>query len=201
MVEHGQILGTQPFGALLTKLAQESDTIVEIGAMYGKGSTLCLYAGMIGNKHPKLLALESDRDRWEALSKRFHFIPEIIPIYGAIVRPDQFKPFDPVDSAVQHRENYDEDIRNADKAPMVLDIIPAHIDLLLLDGGDWSSDAEFDLLWQRCNIIALDDTNASKSRKNHNNRDKLIHAGWQTIGDDLNDRNGWFIASATGGSC
>lgn len=43
----GQILPGSKFGDLLTELAKDAETIVEVGTWYGEGSTLCLYRGLI----------------------------------------------------------------------------------------------------------------------------------------------------------
>jgi hypothetical protein len=77
------------------------------------------------------------------------------------------------------------------KAPYVLKVIPQRIDLLLLDGGEFSSFVEFRLLEKRISKwLVLDDINLRKNKKAHDflGRDeywKLVAAG--------QDRHGWAV--------
>jgi hypothetical protein len=73
----------------------------------------------------------------------------------------------------------------------VLDIIPITIDLLILDGGEFSSLSEYNKLKDRTKYIILDDTNTIKNNKvadiiRKNNDYKIIA--------DSNSRNGYLIA-------
>lgn len=75
----------------------------------------------------------------------------------------------------------------------VLDQLPERIDLLLLDGDDLSTDAEWDALKDRTSVVALDDT---RERKNRRQRDLLSRdPDWRFLVDILHERNGWMIAA------
>lgn len=51
-------------------------------------------------------------------------------------------------------------------ASEAVDQLPSKIDLILFDGGDLTTDLEFDLLYSRCRgFIALDDINERKNRR------------------------------------
>lgn len=75
----------------------------------------------------------------------------------------------------------------------VLDKLPSRIDLLLLDGHDETTDAEFDALASRATIIVLDDT---KTRKNARQRGLILEnpSRFSLIADYPDDRNGWLAA-------
>jgi hypothetical protein len=75
----------------------------------------------------------------------------------------------------------------------VLDNLPSKIDLLLLDGADDTTDAEFDALANRATIIVLDDT---KTRKNARQRDFILKnsSRFSLVADYPDDRNGWLCA-------
>jgi methyltransferase family protein len=75
----------------------------------------------------------------------------------------------------------------------VLDQLPDRIDLLLLDGDDWTSFAECGALHSRCKWIALDDTN---EMKNKNTRESLMAEGWIVLHDEPRDRHGWTVFEA-----
>ena len=70
-------------------------------------------------------------------------------------------------------------------------LLPSVIDLILFDGSDEETDAEFDYISPFCRVIALDDTN---ERKNRRQRQTLIDTGWHILADYPHERHGWFIA-------
>ena len=77
------------------------------------------------------------------------------------------------------------------EVPNVLDQIPAKIDFLILDGGEFSTTAELDKLIDRSNYIFLDDT---IMRKNRENRMRLINSLEFIMLDDYPaDRHGWSL--------
>lgn len=77
-----------------------------------------------------------------------------------------------------------------DRTVDVLDELPKKIDLLLLDGGDESTDEEFDLLYSRCsNFIILDDINDRKNRRQF----AALKILKPLIRECHYDRNGWAI--------
>lgn len=158
----GQILPGTHFGELLTALAIMSKTIVEIGTWRGGGSTQCFVNGLI---HPdqRFYAIEADHAMLtEAMSR--HKDPRITWLLGTV---------SPMNDA-----------------PIVLEQLPAQIDLLLIDGGEGNGTADLDALIRHADvrIVALDDTMTDKNRKN---RLLLIASGWKTLADEPNDRNGW----------
>lgn len=158
----GQILPDSPFGQMLTRLARMSDSIVEIGTWNGGGSTLCLANGL-ERPAQRLYTVEADPGR-HAEAKARYDDPRIIFIYGTV---------SPMNNL-----------------PIVTDKLPMLIQLLLIDGGDGNGRADFELLWERSELIALDDVNEFKNRAN---REFLIRQGWITIAESLVDRNGWSI--------
>jgi predicted O-methyltransferase YrrM len=72
----GQILPDSEFGDLLTSLATQSQTILEIGTWHGKGSTLCLARGL---KRPDQHMWTVDRDKavWEEARGYYKHEPRI----------------------------------------------------------------------------------------------------------------------------
>jgi len=70
----------------------------------------------------------------------------------------------------------------------IVDELPKHIDLILFDGGDLTTDLEFDLLYSRCRrFIALDDINERKNRRQF----AALKALRPLIRECHYDRNGW----------
>lgn len=158
----GQILPGSAFGNWLTEMAGKSEVIVEIGTWRGEGSTRCLANGLI-RPGQRFYTVEADPARYEEAKARYSD-PRIIFLRGTV------SPMGDV--------------------PIVLDQLPAHIDLLLIDGGDDNGAKDLEALWERSNMIALDDVN---EHKNQANRQFLKMQNWICRAEDLKDRNGWSI--------
>jgi hypothetical protein len=70
--------------------------------------------------------------------------------------------------------------------------LPETIDLLILDGGEFTSEQEFRLLAPRSRHIIMDDTCRNYSRKFCRIRDEILATGPQkVVVDAIDDRNGW----------
>lgn len=185
----GQITMETGLGKLLAWLANNADTIVEIGTHDGSGSTDCLNRGM--SPHQMLYSVDIDGPLQHQAFLRFGNSPQIRFIHGTIVKPTEFMEFAHPDPDSRQYWTPERDA-NA-RAPYVLDQIPEKIDLLLLDGGEWTSDVEFCKLADQCKIIALDDVNKLKSNKNWRAHWCLIGENWELIAEDMNERNGWSV--------
>lgn len=158
----GQILPDSRFGKMLTALAQVVDTIVEIGTWNGGGSTLCLAMGL-ERPEQRLYTVEADRAMHDTAKARYSD-KRIIFLHGTV---------SPMNDST-----------------IIIDQLPSEIDLLLIDGGDGNGSHDLELLWERTEIIALDDT---KEQKNAGNRRFLIGQHWVELADVQNERNGWSI--------
>lgn len=186
----GQILPGSKFGDKLTELAREAKVIVEIGTWKGQGSTWCLWNGMdVPDNY--LITIEADPAMWHEAKAHWHTVSRMWVLHGTIVK--EMPEFYHFDQNKERRKSYLADRNAISSAPYCLPIIPAEIDLLLLDGGEWTSHLEYLKLRDRCKIIALDDTHQAKSIKNYRAREDMLHHGWTVLADEPEDRNGWFI--------
>lgn len=156
MSERGQIEPSSEFGQELTRLAKDSERIVEIGSFFGEGSTLCLAHGLI-RPTQRMYVVEQSQEMWFA-SSRFHQDHRI-----RFIREHTFE---------------------------ALSELPPFIDLMLFDGGDLTTDQEFDLLYSRCGkYIALDDINERKNRRQF----AALKFLRPIIRECHYDRNGWAV--------
>lgn len=185
----GQIAPSSEFGQKLTELAHEANTIVEIGTMFGNGSTLCLHNGMT-RANQKLITIDKNNDALEIARQKYKDDSRVVIIHGTLVLPWEFQPF--AGSEADKKFYHPEKTANA-SAPYVFESIPWGIDLLVLDGGDWTSDVEFTKLKDRFQIVAMDDTNIERSNKNWRARHWCLQNKWECVDEDLMDRNGWSI--------
>lgn len=182
-----QILPDSPLGQRLTALASEANTIVEVGTGCGLGSTLCLWNGLRKPSDSMLFSIEADKATFEKAKNNLSNDWQMALLYGRLhstIRPY----FHPVDS-IQDRETYEAEATNT--APYITEL-PKAIDLLFLDGGEFTSDGDFLRLWQRSKVIVLDDCNREKAVKNVYAFECLRSAKWPNE-IYLNDRNGWGI--------
>lgn len=173
------------------------NTIVEIGAWNGYGSTMCI-AKAIANTSKILISLETHREMYLSAVEAHKPNPNVQINHGSIVTPKDYIRIDSLDDSYftdfsrEVKKGWlEEDIRNAEHCPNVLDVLPSKIDLLVLDGGEFSSWAEFEMLRDRCRYIFLDDT-MKPCIKNVRAREWLKERNL-LIYDFPNDRNGFCI--------
>lgn len=186
----GQVLPGSEFGTMLTKLARESEVIVEIGTWKGLGSTLCLALGLErDSQHLTTVEFGLDLSR---IASTHYDDPRISFIHGTLVLPDEWPDFFYPDPSFD--KYYDIEKQMNQNAPYVLNAMPASIDLLMIDASSWSGRIEFLKLWERSRVIAMDDINGEKTHKNEENRTQLIELGWTILADRMDDRTGgWGI--------
>ncbi len=162
----GQIFGGDALAIWLQAIATDPDVskIVEIGAWEGKGSTRVLAKAVSTRpdvNSVSILSLEAAQKRAKRAQKRnrkFHFV-EVV--WGSIVAEQDLDYQD-----LNENENLwiAEDINALKNCPRVLDSIPNSIDALFLDGGEFSTRKEYDLLFERVKKwLILDDTLSRKS--------------------------------------
>ncbi len=187
----GQILRESPMGSWLSALASDPEvlSILEIGTWKGLGSTMLLHSAVAGRADsPLVQSLEADAEMHRIARGNVPNDGRVDLIYGTIVSPNEL---DDWELSNVEKDWFAADSNAISKAPYVLKIIPQRIDLLLLDGGEFSSFVEFRLLEKRISKwLMLDDINFRKNKKAHEflSRDeswKLVVAG--------QDRHGWAV--------
>ena len=179
---------------LLSTECKPSWTIVEIGTWNGLGSTLCVLQGLQGRQHASFLSLECNKEKHEAALENLedYLTPTTQLLWGSIVTPQEVTTSEYLanfSGLVQ--EWFKADIENCAVAPNLLSSLPSQIDFLLLDGGEYTTLREFELLVPRCtNYIALDDVLIDKCRRV---RDSLLsHPDWTEVFMTRN-RNGFSV--------
>jgi hypothetical protein len=182
----GQILPDSRFGKLLTALTKETKTIVEIGCWRGGGSTKCISLGLV---HPdqQVWAIDADRDCLNKCRYYYKKEPRIMFRQGTICNEKLLLPKleDPTTWPY-----WESDRAIVVKRLPLIDLLPPEIGLLLLDGGDYSTHGDFELLHPRSHFIALDDTNTVKNKIV---RQRCLDVGWRVLADHPDERNGWFV--------
>lgn len=202
----GQINLDSRFGQFLYRIAKilNFQTYVEVGTWNGEGSTRCLMEGLLERSdRSRLISLESSIEFYtEAVKFWSHQMPEgredkLLLLHGHLVEKEklpsveEIKAF-PSFSQLHFDRWYEKDLKDYTRSPNVLDQIPQKIDVLLLDGGEYSTYQEFLLLCERTRVILCDDAKGFKCFKI---RETLLSdPRWCTILDLPDERNGAFVS-------
>ena len=187
----GQILESTQLGKWISVLAAEADvhSIVEIGTWKGLGSTLLIARSLAQTgKAAKFLSIEARKDFHDLAMRNLAQESSVELLWGTIVSKSDLD-----------RENLEEhelpwlqeDETAIASAPNLASSMPDVVDLLVLDGGEFSTWAEFSFLLPRLTrYLVLDDTRVRKARKVE--RFLTSAGGWYRIGQGF-DRNGWSV--------
>lgn len=172
-------------------------TFLEIGTWNGLGSTKAFSNGFNNRTDDYVLySLECNKDKCIDAAKlytnnhKIHILNEVI----WNEEPSNFYTIFPQCLTNQTYKHWNEvDIVNMKKCNLFLNRpnLPNVFDVILLDGGEFTTYYEFQLLKHRCKILMLDDVNVDKC--------KLIVSelysdpSWKIIKQE-NIRNGYLIA-------
>ena len=166
--EEGQITLTSEIGRWIFLLSslESVKVIVEIGVWNGRGSSNLVCRGIESNlnKPRDIVAfgLEISSDQYRIANKALRRYPFYRLIHGKIVEEYQL---DHAGLNFNEEKWIIEDIKNMKLCPNVIEILPNVIDLLLLDGGEFSTYSEFKVLEDRlAGWVILDDTNTRKCK-------------------------------------
>jgi hypothetical protein len=191
----GQILSESSFGDFIGSLIGEykPNKIVEIGTWKGLGSTLVIINSIKKYlESAKFYSLESNKVFYEeAVCNLQENIEYVELIYGRIIEKYEIDDFVKNEILTDEQSLWlIEDLQNFAQCNNVLDRIPDQIDFLLLDGGEFSTYAEWSKLKARTEIVALDDTHCLKCKKI---RCELIEDDSYDMLIDSDDRNGFSV--------
>lgn len=199
MYNTGQIDPRSDAGKIIYNLSKREDvkTIVEIGTWSGLGTTLCVINSIIDNSldrdftsielYPEMVSVAINN-----LSDKLKYVKLV---NGKIIEYEDVFWFDhsTIDfSPGSHgRIHYHRDMTLLKESDNVLDKIPSSIDLLILDGGEYTTYPEWCRLKDRTKIVVLDDSNILKCSRI---RKEILDSGkYYTIFDNLNLRNGFSV--------
>jgi len=161
----GQINLDSESGKFLNELIQEYEifSILDIGTWNGLGSTLTAYNALVlKNKDSKITSIESDKIAYRLAVKNLSKYPEIILKYGRLIEiSDLVKP-EEIDflSHNLYPENiewYIQDLRRYERTENLFLELDLEYDLIIFDGGEFSTFPEFIKLYERTKFFCLDD--------------------------------------------
>jgi hypothetical protein len=200
----GQINRGSQLGDIIYDMCKQDDikTIVEIGTWNGMGTTKCIYDSIVDNNKMdySVYSLESNSIFYNQAIFNLPKIENFNIILGRIVEVDELinidecddKFFVPISNKEIIKDWLVDDLQNYKNIENVLDQMPDKIDLLILDGGEFSSLSEFKKLKDRTTYFVLDDTLLIK---NNEVADIMRNdSNYQILYDNTSDRNGFLIS-------
>lgn len=193
----GQINIDSEAGKWIHSISSQKDVfnIVEIGTWNGAGSTNCVYQA-IKETTKSLISLEINFEMHKHAMNFYKNKNEVKLLLGKItdelISLENLNELFFKDYSFEIKNSWrNQDLLNLKKCKNVLHLIPEKIDFLILDGGEFSSLAEFNILKNRSSFIFLDDVRPP-TIKNYLAREELLKVG-NLVFENLNDRNGYSI--------
>jgi hypothetical protein len=169
----GQISHQHDIGKIIHSYAADNNLVnfLEIGTWNGLGSTKCFIEGF-KNRNSKFnfYSLECNTDKYNFAKKLYenienvHILNEVIlnempsdiyDIFPILLTNKMFKSWNDVDFENMKNKNL---FLNRDDVPDFYDVI-------LLDGGEFTTYYEYNKLKDKCKFLLLDDTNTNKCVK------------------------------------
>ena len=192
MSEFGQINETTIRYQILSKTIKKykPKTIVEIGTWKGLGSTLCILESM--EQDSDFTTLESNKTFYDiAVSNLKTHEGKLKMIYGSSVSYDEVNTFASNYTLENFKKEWlKDDLNNINLCPDVINEIPNKIDFLLLDGGEFSTYSEWQILKSRTKIVALDDIRELKTKQIY---EELINDDNYELVIETPDGNGFCV--------
>jgi len=155
-------------GRLLGLLAGLSvvRTIVEVGTLDGTGSTRSILKGMRDRQdfaEVNFFSIEANRTAYElAVANLTPIPPNLHLTFGSLPHIDS--PLLTFNTTEKEAIWWKSDLTSRINAPNIIDDLPSQIDLLLLDGGEFTGFNDFLKLSPRSNILVMDDILSRKNK-------------------------------------
>jgi predicted O-methyltransferase YrrM len=164
---YGQISSHNEVGRWIKMISslESVKSIVEVGTWNGKGSSKCIAEGVLqrANTNCHVVGFEVNPKMFSKAKRNLSRFGFFEVVFGSVVSEEHL---DRVGLSEQELEWFIQDVEWIRAAPFSLDRVPREIDLLILDGGEFSTYAEFKQLEGRLNSwLILDDTRTRKCSK------------------------------------
>lgn len=194
----GQINLNQDLGKIIYELSSDSENkvFVDIGTWNGLGSTKCFIEAMKINKGSKLYTIENNTEKFESAKSRWHQVIQenqldIEFINGTLIENHEIdKWLVDFDIYLDDNHKYWLSIDKTNSQNLV-NLICESIDILLVDGSEFTGYLEVKLLKDVSKFILLDDVNTMKNEKS---RELLLSdSNFELLREDLFSRNGYSV--------
>jgi len=205
----GQVNRGSLFGEKIFEYTSNTNftNFVEVGTWNGEGSTKCFMdAIQLRADNSCLYSLEANIEFFNQASTYWaHLVmapasafQKLVLLYGRIIEVEDLISIEEVQ---QHPIFYQHpwlewrtrNIKEYNECENVLSQLPDEIDILCLDGGQFSTRAEFATLKDRTKMVMLDDTSTFKTESI---RREIVENPqvWTIVEDNSTQRHGFMIA-------
>lgn len=177
----GQLGASTPVGQFLTKIVQNPEfmNFIEVGTWNGRGSTKCIMNGLVQRSDKtSFYSLEADKGRcqsgqdfWATLEKGN---VDLHLLWGKLsdkmVTREYVQTHPKFSSQLQY---FDIEASQTHEAPLVGDDLPKDVEFVFLDGGEFCSIFDFNVLVKKyahsLKVIGLDDIDTIKNERIYEN--------------------------------
>ena len=184
----GQVSPSQEIYEWIKACASDSsvEAIVEIGTYTGLGTSRAILDGMKVNPSAHALGLEVDPKLAKIARKNVSSNKNFKVLHGSLISSDQL---DGKDLSDVEEKWFSNDLAKLETAPKIsMSQLPARIDLLVSDGGEFGGFAELSTLLPRCSrFIVLDDVAVRKNARAFLHLESL--SDWRLVANST-ERNG-----------
>lgn len=198
----GQINLDTQLGKKIFNLVFENnfENILDIGTWNGLGTTNCILSALEkkNNFTTKLFTVELYEEMYEIASnnlKNFSKLENFIMLNGRIIDYEEIFWFDHktlnFSEDAHARLWFTEDLKRLFNAKSIKNLLPEKIDLVILDGGEYTTYPEWVYLKNKIKYFILDDTKTLKCSKIR--EEVLNNKNYSIIEDNLSERNGYLI--------
>ena len=205
----GQVNRGSLFGEKIYEYASNKNftNFVEVGTWNGEGSTKCFMDAVLQRgDNSRLYSLEANIEffnqasyYWRSLIKnQKDSFQKLVLLYGRIIEVEDLISIEEVQKHdIYHQHPWlewrERNIKEYNACENVLSELPEEIDILCLDGGQFSTRSEFATLKKRTKMVMLDDTNTFKTESI---RKEIIETPqvWTVVEDSIDQRHGYMIA-------
>ena len=203
-INRGSFLGEHIYELAINK---NFKNYVEVGTWNGQGSTKCFVDGLttrldgscLYSVEANIKFFKEAVEYWSPiLPSMKHPTTKLHLLYGRLIEVEELVSEEKIMGHPRFHQSpwlqwRNRNIEEYGKCENILNQLPLEIDVLLLDGGQFSTRAEFQKLKDRSKVIILDDTLSFKTDEAR--EDILAEPDtWAVEVDDRKDRHGTFIS-------
>lgn len=195
----GQVTLDSELGKKLYDYAQDDNikTFLEIGTWNGLGSTKCFIEGFKNRKTSfKFYSLECNKEKSDYAKKLYSGIENVYILDNVLLNkiPSDIYDIFPVLLENETMNYWNKiDFQNMADKKLFFETtpnLPEIFDFILLDGGEFTTWFEYNLIKDKCKLLALDDTNTFKCKKIV--EELKLSNQWEVI-HESDERNGIMI--------
>lgn len=181
--------------AWIEKLCKDptNKMFLEVGTWNGLGSTKVFIDSLHGRNDIKFYSLECNKDKSDYASNIHHNLPNIHILNEVLVdvtMDDVVQVFPEITNNTEMRRWTEIDIENSHTCKIFN--FQDDFDVILLDGGEFTTYHEFKRIEDHCKYLLLDDINTNKCKKIVKEI-KSNPTKWNVLEENTRDRNGFIV--------